>query len=79
VSGDNVRIDVHKELELTGMENHFSARHSVMIDDKLRILDEIKRIWRDRVTGPGHDRVPAAGPRRDGSHAWRHSRRPTSP
>ncbi len=48
--GDNVLIYVHKEQELTDVERHFPARHYVMIDDKLRILDAIKRIWGDRVT-----------------------------
>ena len=48
--GDNVLIYVHKELELADVENHFPARHYVMIDDKLRILDAIKRVWGDRVT-----------------------------
>jgi FMN phosphatase YigB (HAD superfamily) len=48
--GDNVMIYVHKELELEDVERHFPARHYVMIDDKLRILDAIKRAWGDRVT-----------------------------
>ncbi len=50
VFGDNVLIYVHKELELADVENHFPARHYVMIDDKLHILAAIKRIWGDRVT-----------------------------
>lgn len=50
VFGDNVLIYIHKELELADVENHFPARHYVMIDDKLRILDAIKRRWGDRVT-----------------------------
>ena len=50
VFGDNVLIYVHKELELADVENHFPARHYVLIDDKLRILDAVKRIWGDRVT-----------------------------
>jgi FMN phosphatase YigB (HAD superfamily) len=50
VFGDNVMIYVHKELELADVETHFPARHYVMIDDKLRILDAIKRVWGDRVT-----------------------------
>jgi FMN phosphatase YigB (HAD superfamily) len=50
VFGDNVLIYVHKELELADVEHHFPARHYVMIDDKLRILDAVKRIWGDRVT-----------------------------
>jgi len=50
VFGDNVLIYVHKELELADVETHLPARHYVMIDDKLRILDAIKRVWGDRVT-----------------------------
>jgi FMN phosphatase YigB (HAD superfamily) len=50
VFGDNVLIYVHKELELADVEYHFPARHYVMIDDKLRILDAIKRVWGGRVT-----------------------------
>jgi FMN phosphatase YigB (HAD superfamily) len=50
VFGDNVMIYVHKELELADVEHHFPARHYVMIDDKLRILDAIKRVWGDKVT-----------------------------
>jgi len=50
VFGDNVLIYVHKEVELADVENHFPARHYVMIDDKLRILDAIKRVRGDRVT-----------------------------
>jgi len=50
VFGDNVLIYVHKELELADVERHLPARHYVMIDDKPRILDAIKRAWGDRVT-----------------------------
>ena len=50
VFGDNVLIYVHRELELADVETHFPARHYVLIDDKLRILDAVKRIWKDRVT-----------------------------
>lgn len=50
VFGDNVLIYIHKELELADVETHFPARHYVMIDDKLRVLDAIKRSWGDRVT-----------------------------
>ncbi|MBS0561373.1 MAG: HAD family hydrolase, partial [Proteobacteria bacterium] len=50
VFGDNVLIYVHKELELADVENHFPARHYVLVDDKLRILDAVKRIWGERVT-----------------------------
>ena len=50
VFGDNVLIYVHKELELADVENHLPARHYVVIDDKPRILDAIKRVWGERVT-----------------------------
>jgi FMN phosphatase YigB (HAD superfamily) len=50
VFGDNVLIYVHKELELADVEAHFPARHYVMVDDKLRILDAMKRSWGDRLT-----------------------------
>jgi FMN phosphatase YigB (HAD superfamily) len=50
VFGDNVLIYVHKELELADVETHFPARHYVLIDDKLRILHAVKRVWGDRVT-----------------------------
>jgi len=50
VFGDNVLIYVHKELELADVETHFPARNYVLIDDKLRILDAVKRIWGERVT-----------------------------
>lgn len=50
VFGDNVLIYIHKELELADVETHFPARHYVMIDDKPRVLDAIKRSWGDRVT-----------------------------
>src|SRR5262249_3793665 len=46
----NVLIYVHKELELQDVENRYSARHYVLIDDKLRILSEVKKSWGDRVT-----------------------------
>lgn len=48
--GDNVLIYIHKELELADVEAQVPARHYVMIDDKLRILDAIKRVWGSRVT-----------------------------
>ena len=43
-------IYIHKEQELDDVERWRPARHYVMIDDKLRILDAIKRLWGDRVT-----------------------------
>jgi FMN phosphatase YigB (HAD superfamily) len=46
----NVLIYVHKEQELADVERRYAAAHYVLIDDKLRILDAIKRIWGARVT-----------------------------
>lgn len=47
---DNVLIYVHKEHELEDVERHYPAPHYVLIDDKPRILDAVKRAWKDRVT-----------------------------
>jgi len=47
---DNVLIYVHKEEALDDVERLYPARHYVMIDDKLRILDALKQQWGDRVT-----------------------------
>ena len=47
---DRVLIYVHKERELDDVERLYPADHYVMIDDKLRILTEIKKIWGERVT-----------------------------
>ncbi|MEJ0006221.1 MAG: HAD family hydrolase [Steroidobacteraceae bacterium] len=49
VSG-RVLIYVHKEQMLQSVEQRFPARHYVMIDDKLRILDSLRNQWQDRVT-----------------------------
>jgi FMN phosphatase YigB (HAD superfamily) len=46
----NVLIYIHKEQELDDVEQRYPAEHYVVVDDKLRILDAIKRIWRSRVT-----------------------------
>jgi haloacid dehalogenase-like hydrolase len=48
--GGNVLIFIHKEQELECVENIYPARHYVMVDDKLRLLQAIKDIWKDRVT-----------------------------
>lgn len=46
----NVLIYVHKELELDDVEHRYPAEHYVMVDDKLRILTAIKKVWGKRVT-----------------------------
>jgi FMN phosphatase YigB (HAD superfamily) len=46
----NVLIYIHKELELDDIARLCPARHYVMIDDKLRILDAMKKGWGERLT-----------------------------
>lgn len=48
--GGNVLIFIHKEQELKFVESFYPAEHYVMIDDKLRILQAIKDVWKDSVT-----------------------------
>ena len=45
-----VLIYIHKEQALDDVERRFPAQHYVLVDDKLRILQAIKRSWGDRVT-----------------------------
>jgi FMN phosphatase YigB (HAD superfamily) len=45
-----VLIYLHKELMLSAIERRYPAEHYVMIDDKLRILTAMKRIWGPRLT-----------------------------
>jgi FMN phosphatase YigB (HAD superfamily) len=46
----NVLIYIHKEQELDDVEKRFPAAHYVLIDDKLRILSAVKKIWGPKVT-----------------------------
>jgi hypothetical protein len=46
----NVLIYVHKEQELPDVEQRYPADHYVIIDDKLRILTAVKKVWNSRVT-----------------------------
>jgi FMN phosphatase YigB (HAD superfamily) len=46
----NVLIYIHKEQELDDVEKRFPAAHYVLIDDKLRILTAVKKVWGNRVT-----------------------------
>ena len=46
----NVLIYIHKEQELDDVERRFPASHYVLIDDKLRILTEVKKRWGSKVT-----------------------------
>ena len=45
-----VLIYIHKEEELDDVARLYPADHCVMIDDKLRILSAVKKIWGERVT-----------------------------
>lgn len=49
VSG-RVLIYLHKEQMLAAVERRYPAEHYVMIDDKLRILTAMKRVWGARLT-----------------------------
>jgi FMN phosphatase YigB (HAD superfamily) len=46
----NVLIYVHKELELDDVEQRYPADHYIVVDDKLWLLDAMKRHWGARVT-----------------------------
>lgn len=46
----NVLIYIHKEFELDDVLRRYPADHYVMVDDKLRILADIKKAWGERVT-----------------------------
>jgi FMN phosphatase YigB (HAD superfamily) len=47
---DRVLIYIHKERELDYVEQTYPAKHYVLIDDKVRILDAVKKAWGGRVT-----------------------------
>jgi len=46
----HVLIYIHKEEALADVERRYPARRYVLVDDKLRILDAVKKVWTDRVT-----------------------------
>ena len=48
-AGD-ILIYVHKEQELADVERLYPAKHYALVDDKLRILAAVKKIWGNRVT-----------------------------
>lgn len=48
--GGRVLIYIHKEESLDDVERRFPAEHYFLIDDKLRILTAVKRLWGGRVT-----------------------------
>jgi hypothetical protein len=45
-----VVIYIHKERMLEEVEQRYPGRHYGMVDDKLRILEAMKRFWGDRLT-----------------------------
>jgi FMN phosphatase YigB (HAD superfamily) len=46
----HVLIYIHKEEALDDVQRRYPAQHYVLVDDKLRILTAVKKIWGDRVT-----------------------------
>jgi FMN phosphatase YigB (HAD superfamily) len=50
VADGDVLVYIHKEEALDDVERRFPAKHYVLVDDKPRILDAAKKIWRGRVT-----------------------------
>ncbi len=48
--GGRVLICIHKEQMLADVEQRFPASHYIMVDDKLRILASMKKIWENRLT-----------------------------
>ncbi len=45
-----VLIYIHKDEALDDVERRYPAAHYVVVDDKLRILEAVKRFWGGRVT-----------------------------
>jgi FMN phosphatase YigB (HAD superfamily) len=48
--GGHVLNYVHKEQELDSVRRAYPAKHYVLVDDKLSLLNVAKRAWGDRVT-----------------------------
>src|SRR5579871_2567484 len=46
----SVLIYIHKEQELEDVERRLPADHYILIDDKIRILSDVKKIWGAKVT-----------------------------
>ena len=46
----HVLIYIHKERELEDVAARYPASHYVLVDDKLRILDAVKKVWGEKVT-----------------------------
>jgi hypothetical protein len=48
--GGRVLIYIHKEQELDDVERRFPASRYVLVDDKIRILTAVKKVWGERLT-----------------------------
>ena len=48
--GGRALIYIHTEEALDDVERRYPAEHSVLVDDKLRILAAVKQFWGERVT-----------------------------
>jgi FMN phosphatase YigB (HAD superfamily) len=48
--GGHVLNYVHKERELDAVRSAYPAQHYVLIDDKLELLDAVKKAWGNRAT-----------------------------
>ncbi len=46
----NALVYVHKEHELDDVAERYPADHYVFVDDKLRLCDAVKKIWKEKVT-----------------------------
>ncbi|MBX3024335.1 HAD family hydrolase [bacterium] len=46
----NILVYIHKEQELADVARRYPAKHYIMVDDKPRLLDAVKRSWGERVT-----------------------------
>ncbi len=46
----HVLIYVHKEESLADIERRYPADHYILVDDKLRILSAVKKVWGNQVT-----------------------------
>ena len=45
-----VLIYIHKERELDDVEQRYPAEHYVLVDDKIRILTAVRKVWGERLT-----------------------------
>lgn len=48
--GGRVLIYIHKERELDDVARRYPADHYVLIDDKIRLLTAVKKVWGERLT-----------------------------